>query len=242
MSAPLLPALHLDVLYETDDRGRIAAVRGGNAATPLAHFFRTATGNRWLIGTVLPEGTAARLDTAFADEPVLEPGDWEHSAPRCLEVVRNLLVPFRQVDHASPEYRGPAYAFPDDLPIIGSAEEYAPDSDVSRVASDLEWIATASEVERPIVVVRDEDGRVVSVCHAARATSEGAEAGLDTQPRSGPRAASRCTAHRGRTRRRAASLVGWDSSCMARTGTSASRAGGLQPRARANIEARGGGD
>ena len=182
MSAPLLPALHLDVLYETDDRGRSAAVRGGNAATPLAHFFRTATGNRWLIGTVLPEGTAARLDTAFADEPVLEPGDWEHSAPRCLEVVRNLLVPFRQVDHASPEYRGPAYAFPDDLPIIGSAEEYAPDSDVSRVASDLEWIATASEVERPVVVVRDEDGRVVSVCHAARATPEGAEAGLDTTP------------------------------------------------------------
>ena len=182
MNEPLLPALHLNVLYETDDRGRLLRVRSGSVSTPLAHLFRTATGNHWLINAGLPEDTAARLDTAFADEPVLMPEDWEHAAPRCLEVVRNLLVPFRQPAHTAPEYRGPAYTLPDDLPMLDGAEVYAPDGEVSRVATDLAWIATAPDVERPIVVVRDEDGQVVSVCHAARATSEGAEAGLDTTP------------------------------------------------------------
>ncbi len=183
MSEPLLPALHLDVLYETDDRGRLLRVRSDSVPTPLVHLLRTGTGNHWLVSTALPEDTAARLDTALADEPVLEPEEWEHSAPRCLEVVRNLLVPFRQPsDAGGREYRGPAYSFPDDLATFDGAEEYIPDGDASRVATDLGWIATASEVELPIAVVRDADGRVVSVCHAARATSEGAAAGLDTTP------------------------------------------------------------
>src|SRR5690606_33296625 len=84
----LLPALHLDVLYERDDRGRLSRVRSDSVATPLVHFMRTATGNHWLIGTALPDDTAARLDTVLAEEPVLMPEDWESSEPRCLEVAR----------------------------------------------------------------------------------------------------------------------------------------------------------
>lgn len=179
---PALPALHLDVLYETDDRGRPLRVRGSDRPAPLAHLLRTPFGNRWLIGATLPEDTAARLDTAFADEPVTDPDEWEQHEPRCLEVVRALLDPFRHPDREEPEYRGPAFAFPDDLVVIGASEVYLPDGDASVVSAALAWITTASEAERPLAVARDERGVVVSVCHSARATSEGAEAGLETAP------------------------------------------------------------
>lgn len=187
MSGPLLPALHLDVLYERDDRGRLLRVRSTSVPTPLAHLFRTATGNHWLINAGLPEATAARLDAVFADEPVRAPEDpqhWERSVPRCLEAVRSLLTPFRLSGAGSEyrEYRGPAYSFPEGLGVTGSAEAYVPDGDTAAVAADLAWIATASEEERPIVAARDEAGRVVSICHAARATAEAVEAGLDTTP------------------------------------------------------------
>lgn len=179
---PALPALHLDVLYETDDRGRLLRIRRSDRPVPLAHLLRSPLGNRWLIGAAVPDDTAARLDTAFADEPVAAGDEWEHHEPRCVEVVRALLDPFRRPDLEEPEYRGPAFAFPNDLVPLGDAEVYAPDGDTSLVSSDLSWIATASAEERPLVVVRDEQGVVVSVCHAARSTSDGAEAGLDTVP------------------------------------------------------------
>ena len=35
MSEPLVPALHLDVLYERDDRGRLSRVRSDSVGTPL---------------------------------------------------------------------------------------------------------------------------------------------------------------------------------------------------------------
>src|SRR5690606_22151556 len=143
-------------------------------------FMRTATGNHWLISTALPDDTAARLDTVLAEEPVLMPEDWESSEPRCLEVARALIAPFRRPGGAGSEYRGPAYAFPEGLVGVGVAEDYTPDDEAAAIAVDLAWIATASEVEQPIVVAREEGGRIVSVCHAARATSEGAEAGLAT--------------------------------------------------------------
>ncbi len=177
---PLMPALHIDVLYAQDDRGRLLHVRSDSVSRPLAHFFRTATGNHWLINAALPEDAAARLDTAFADEPVLMPEEWEHSAPRFLDVARALLSPFRDPQHTGAEYRGPAYAFPDDLTAVGDAERYAPDGDTTRITPDLAWVATATEAEQPIVVARDADGRIVSLCHSTRSTSDGAEAGLET--------------------------------------------------------------
>jgi hypothetical protein len=179
---PALPALHLDVLYETDDRGRLLRVRGSDRPPPLAHLLRTPLGNRWLVGATLPEDTAARLETAFADEPVTDPDEWEQHEPRCLETVRALLDPFRRPDVEEPEYRGPAFAFPDEIVVIGASELYLPDGGPSVGASDLAWIASASEEERPLVVARDDHGFVVAVCHSGRATSEGAEAGLATVP------------------------------------------------------------
>lgn len=177
-SDPRLPTLHLDVLYVRDDRGRIEHVRSADVPTPLAHFLRTPTGNHWLIGSTIPDDVAARLDTAFADEPVAHPDEWERHPPRCLEVARALLAPFR--DGTTEEYRGPAFAFPSDLVPTGAAELYRPGDRLPDVAERLAWIATASEVEHPIVVAHDERGRVVSVCDAARATSEAAAAGLET--------------------------------------------------------------
>lgn len=176
----LLPGVHLDVLYERDDRGRLERVRGGSVATPLAHLLRTPFGNRWLIASRVPDDVAARLDTAFGDEPVLDGDGWEGTPPRCLDLARGLLAPFREGGTEPHEYRGPAYAFPPDLAAIGDAEVYLPDGDLAPFPAVFEWVATASVVEQPIVVVRGKDGRVASVCHSARATSEGAAAGLDT--------------------------------------------------------------
>lgn len=175
-----LPALHLDVLYVTDDRGRLEAVRSDSVGTPLLHLFRGTMANRWLIGTAIPEDVAARAESLLAEEPVEAPDRWEHHPPRCAEALRTLLTPFRTAATASDEYRGPAFAFPGDLRVTGDPEVYQPDGDESMFAPRLAWAASASPAEAPIVVSRDEAGRVVSLCHSARSTSEGAEAGLET--------------------------------------------------------------
>ncbi|MGE3960522.1 MAG: GNAT family N-acetyltransferase [Dehalococcoidia bacterium] len=175
---PFLPDLHLDVLYEHRSDGRLLRVRSSSVTTPLVHLLRTPTGNRWLINAELPEDIAARLDTTLGDEPAVAPDDWEQEPPRSLDAVRDLLRPFRAL---GTEYRGPAFAFPAAFEAVGRAEVYRAAA-TDAIADGLEWIAGAAEVEHPIVVARDEQARIVSACHAARATGDGAEAGLETAP------------------------------------------------------------
>ncbi len=173
---PSLPELHLDVLYERDEDGRLARVRSASVPSPLVHLLRTPTGNRWLIAADLPSDVAARLDTLFAEEPVLASDEWEQQPPRGLDAMRALVAPFRR---RGLECRGPAFAFPDTIASLGDAEVYRPGSS-DRIAERLGWIRTTEAFEQPVVVARDEDGVIVSVCHSGRATDAGAEAGLET--------------------------------------------------------------
>jgi hypothetical protein len=79
-------------------------------------------------------------------------------------------------------YRGPAFRFPDLLPNTRTGAEVLSDcADVSTVL-ELAWIREATVAEHPLAVARNSVGEVVSVCHSARRSGRGAEAGVETAP------------------------------------------------------------
>ena len=162
-----IPDLHLNTLFELDDRGRIAATRepGPN---PLRLFclVRGATTCVWALRADVPDDIAAEVDALARDEL---PGADLRAPPVHAERYVSLLggrVSF-----------GPAYSFPDALPDLGEVvfvDELRPLEQHLRG-----WTAEDVPLSSPIVAVL-EDGHAISVCFCARRTEAAAEAGLDT--------------------------------------------------------------
>lgn len=171
---------HLDALYERAAPDRILRVRSSDVSTPRVHLLRTAEANLGLVAASVPRDVAEAIERLFAAEPVVGPGEWEHTPPRCAEALRALLAP------NTPEYRGPAFAFPAGLPSVappsGFTTEVLEDLRGVMTAPLVAWIVEAKPAEQPLVVARDASGRAVAVCHAARRSDAGAEAGLEVDP------------------------------------------------------------
>ena len=170
---------HLDAIYERAAPDRILRVRSTDVPTPRVHLLRTAEGNPGLVAASVPREVAEAIERLFAAEPVVGPGEWEHTPPRCAEAVRALLAP-------TSEYRGPAFSFPIGLPSMappsGFTTEVLEDLLGVMTTSLVAWIAEAKPAEQPLVVARDASGRVVAACHAARRSDATAEAGLEVDP------------------------------------------------------------
>lgn len=172
-----LAVLHLEALYARDARGRMLG-RRPEASLPRVHFFRTTTRNYWLLAATLPEDLAASIDALCAAEPVeADPGRWEQQEAGCLAEVRALLAAERP---PAREYRGPAFAFPDNIPEPAIPVAVLDDPSGVPTAPRVAWIHTAVPDDRPLVGARDEAGRVASVCHSAALGPRSAEAGLET--------------------------------------------------------------
>lgn len=171
--------LHLDALYERTAPDRILRVRSTDVGTPLVHLLRTAEANYGLIAASVPREVAEAIERLFAAEPVMGPGEWEQTPPRCADAVRALLPP-------ASAYRGPAFGFPALLPSVtppaGFRIEVLAEPDGVVTAPMVAWIAEAKPDEQPLVVARDASGRVVAACHAARRSDAATEAGLEVDP------------------------------------------------------------
>lgn len=153
--------------------------RGTGDHSPSFHLVRTTDGNRWLLSAALSEDQRAGLQEALSCEPVIgDLGEMERRPP-VLSGIRALLAQERPT---SAEYRGPAFLFPDPLSLVTGSAELLRDSRSARTVPELAWVRAVTPAEHPLSVARNSCGEVVSVCHSARATAGGAEAGVETAP------------------------------------------------------------
>jgi hypothetical protein len=170
-----LAELHLDVLYERDAGGMIVRQRGTVAPPPDFHLVRTIEGNRWALSVVLPGDRRARLEEALIAEPIAGSLEaLETNAPAVGSVIGGSEGP----DAAS--YRGPAFLFPQTLPIGHPDVDLLLDARDAHAVPELAWVQGVTPEEQPACVARNGQGEIVSVCHAARATETAAEAGVET--------------------------------------------------------------
>jgi hypothetical protein len=171
-----LADLHLDLLYERDAAGLLLRSRDPAVAAPAFHLVRTVDGNRWLVSAALSERQRARLQEALSREPVVASLE---SRPPVPSGIRALLARERP---NWVEQRGPAFLFPDPLPLISGPGELLRDCRSAPTVLELSWIRAVPPSAHPLAVVRNSSGEIVSVCHSARVTESGAEAGVETAP------------------------------------------------------------
>ncbi len=165
-SPPGLIALHLENLYDLDDRGRIVALREtGNDFVPGFVLVRSGAGHEWRVGAGVAEEVAAELGALAAREPRTE-GRWPAADPEYRRLLGGDVV------------TGPAYVLPEDLPPSGDAREIGP-GEVHLLEQHFPATAELYEERRPVVGIV-EDGAVVARCCSARRPSRGVEAGVDT--------------------------------------------------------------
>lgn len=176
MSDLQLLQLQVDALFTHDARGRIRYVNepGGDRA-PRFFFARGREGHLWRCRDNLAEETVRMLDTLASEEPVR---DDLCAEPRNLDAFLAALG----ADRASvPIESGPAYHFPDDLPVPTNVQRITrADLHLLRLLPwDLDETAREFERREPFMAVI-EDGAAVSLCHSARLTDRAAEAGVET--------------------------------------------------------------
>lgn len=158
--------LHLDSLYDLDDRGRVVATREtGNDFVPRFVLVRSRRGHAWRVGAGVPDGVAAHVEELAGREPRVE-GRW----PAADREYRRLL--------GGDAVTGPAYVLTDELPPQGDAREIGP-QEAGLLERHFPATAELYAERRPVVGIV-EDGAVVSRCCSARRASAGVEAGVDT--------------------------------------------------------------
>lgn len=158
-----LAKLHLDLLYETDGDGLLVSPRNYSGPAPRFSLVRTVEGNCWLVSAGLTGGERAELNAALAADPVIKPIDALKTTPP--------KVVCRE--------RGPALYFPEVIPTLSGAAILADPRETPTVR-ELAWLREAKPQEHPLAVARNEDGEAVAICHSARSTPAGTEAGLET--------------------------------------------------------------
>lgn len=169
---------HLGLLYVRDRRRRLVRSRDPDVRAPLVHLVRSAMGNCWCVSTSLDDALAGQLERALAAVPPLQDPAGP-PASDALDAVRGLLsgvAPSITEDH------GPIFAFPSYMSFLERQAEVLLDAASARTVPELSWISSASRDSRPICVIRNEDGEIVSVCHSSRSKRTAAEAGVETAP------------------------------------------------------------
>ncbi|MFQ5380969.1 MAG: GNAT family N-acetyltransferase [Dehalococcoidia bacterium] len=183
MSRTVLPSaldlarLHLDILYRRTADGLITASRDPEVTPPPVHLFRTVDGNIWAFGEPA-HGLARELDSLLRELGTVVDICAREPDPPIAEQARALAF-----EHI--RYRGPAFVAGEPVqPAFGVTVIDSVRSLPTEEQGPLAWISRVQERELPLALVRDREfgGRVVSVCHSARSTEAGAEAGVETAP------------------------------------------------------------
>jgi RimJ/RimL family protein N-acetyltransferase len=177
--------IEIDTLWLRDDRDRLIRDGGQNArAAPHLVIATTSGGLIVAVGSEVPEPLAVQLRRAAASEaPLADPALAPLPLARCEQLLRDPLGP---VEISS----GPSYVIPPSIAFAPSSEILRSDGENPTALRDknpeLTW--TREEWEQlldgefgPWVIAKIE-GRVVAVCHCARLTGRGAEAGVWTDP------------------------------------------------------------
>ena len=161
------PELHLETLYRTDPRGRIAGTREPDSRRgPVFKLVRGRTHCAWAVRADTPDSVADALHDLAAEEQPVTDG---RLPP--LHADRYRALAGEAVDS------GPAFAFPDAIPEVGGVVFLETVDRLVRHFAD--WHQAEMPGRAPIAAV-ERDGHAVSVCGCARRSDLAAEAGLET--------------------------------------------------------------
>ena len=171
-------------MWDSDGRGRLVASRGANAR-PAPHVVISVArdGQTFAIGSAVPDALAAEIESAVAGAALSPPDQPPASLARCQE----LLAALGPVERQS----GPSYLIPpgtafdsgadvrrSDAADVEAMRDYSADR---RDWSVEEWRLLLDGAYGPWAVALD-GARVIAICHSARLTDRGAEAGVWTDP------------------------------------------------------------
>lgn len=176
-----LLAIEIDTLWLKDERGRLVQSQNAQGWT-APHFLAAVSTDGWALafGTEVPEALASELQAVFATEPpATDPAVPPASISRCEQLLGSALG---DVEFSG----GPSYVIPPGTSFVsGSALLRSDDEHKERLQpQDLErlnwtqdeWRQLLDGALGPWAFVVNGD-RVVSLCHTARLTDRGAEAG-----------------------------------------------------------------
>jgi RimJ/RimL family protein N-acetyltransferase len=177
-----LLALEIETQWTADERGRMLHTRELNSR-PAPLMVVAASGQEHVVafGREVPDGLVTELEAAMAgafapETAVPEP------LTRCAEILEREVGPVAV--SSGPSYViPPGTAFPSDVPIVRSSDKDAEDlrnlSPLRGGWSDGEWKLLIDGALGPWAMAIS-DSEIVSICHCARLSERGAEAGVWT--------------------------------------------------------------
>lgn len=168
--------LQAEALFTHDAQGRIVAVnQPGGGLAPRVFFGRTRAGNLWRLRHDLPPGAANQLNELAAAEPVLSD---LAARPRRLDAMLAILG---EDGDAKVGHAGPAYRFPEHLPVMAGVTRITWENRrlLRAMPAYLEDVERGLDAYAPRFAVV-EDGVAVAICNSARLTGRAAEAGVET--------------------------------------------------------------
>lgn len=177
--------IEIETLWATDHRGRLVKSRGWNGRTaPHLVIAVSNDGQIAAIGSDVPDGVAVGLQAAVADGSPSPPATPPASIARCEQLLKN---PVGLVELSA----GPSYVIPLATAFESGAEIQRSDGESTEalrnhVAKRADWSAEEWNLLLdgffgPWAVATIGD-RIIAICHTARLTDRGAEAGVWTDP------------------------------------------------------------
>jgi len=166
---------HVEALFTHDDAGRMLNVNepGGKAA-PRFFIGRTAHGKKWRVRHDIDDSTRRELELVSIAEPAGEELLVSAHGSTPYENILIRVEPIRRI------WSGPAYAFPDDLPVAPLAVAISEaNRDLLRPHLDA-WLGDIA-IGQPLIACVV-GGHAVSVCCTVRKTATAHEAGVETVP------------------------------------------------------------
>ena len=159
--------LHLRCLYHHDSRDRILRRREpGGLLCPLFHLGRTPLGNVWRFRDDLEPAVVRELARLVGKEGPLRP---EHPPPERMQAIRSVLGSVSEIVF---EWRGPAFRFPDEIPVFrtqsGEPAVVVVEPGMEALLAEFfaDWIPDLLTGQPVLAAVEEE--RAVSLCYAAR--------------------------------------------------------------------------
>lgn len=177
--------LEIDTIWARNSYGRLIKSRDGGAA-PHVVVAAATDGQIAAIGVDVPDDLAAKLRAAVAGaEPPIDPA----ATPASLRQCRQLLAAWVGPTEVS---AGPSYVIPPATELQSTAEIVRSGYGQGDAVRELnpaganwtaeEWSLLFDGRLGPWAAAM-EAGQVVAICHSARLTDRGAEAGVWTDPR-----------------------------------------------------------
>ncbi len=183
---PELLEIEIETLWATDHRGRLVKSRGWNGRTaPHLVIAASNDGQIAAIGSDVADALAVELQAAVSGgSPSPDPATAPASIARCEQLLRDSLGP---VELSA----GPSYVIPLATAFESPAEVQRSDGDESEALrgqnpeaanwSPDEWRLLLDGAFGPWAVATV-GKQIISICHCARLTDRGAEAGVWTDP------------------------------------------------------------